>query len=76
MFVMAIKCTELDSGNSSVLIHHLVIKCCLGLMRLRSSILLLIIGMDDLQYGQALYRYLLAAPFIPFVVTGWMSKGI
>ena len=57
MFVTAIKCTELDKGNGSVLIHHLVIKCCLGLMRLRLSILLLVINLDGLQYEHAFYRY-------------------
>ena len=57
MFVTAIKCTELDSGNGSMLIHHLVIKCYLGLMRLRLSILLLVIGMDSLQYGRVFYHY-------------------
>ena len=39
-------------------------------MRLRLSILLLIIGMDGLQYGRAFYRYPSAAPFLPFVVIG------
>jgi len=32
MFVMAIKCTELDGGNDFTFIHHLVIKCLLGLL--------------------------------------------
>ena len=38
MFVTTIKCTELDGGNGSAFIHHLVSKCCLGLMRLHSSL--------------------------------------
>ena len=57
MSATAIKCAELDSSNSSVLIYHLDIKFCLELMRLRSSILLLVIKMDSLQYGRAFYRY-------------------
>ena len=68
MFVMDIKCTELDGSKGSVLIHHLIIKCYLGLMCLRLSILLLVIGMDGLQYGRAFYCYPSAAPFDPFVV--------
>ena len=50
MFVPAIKCTSLDGSNGSMLIHHLVIKFCLELMRLRSSVLLLVINIDSLQY--------------------------
>jgi len=47
----------LDGSNGSVLIYHLDIKCYLELMRLHSSILLLFINMNDLQYGRAFYRY-------------------
>jgi len=45
------------SSNGSVLIYHLDNKCCLELMRLHSSILLLVINMDSLQYGRVFYRY-------------------
>ena len=44
-------------GNVSMLIYHLDIKCCLELMCLRSSILLLVINMEGLQYGWAFYHY-------------------
>ena len=40
-----------------MLIYHLDIKCCLELMCLLLSILLLVINMDGLQYGQAFYHY-------------------
>ena len=60
MSVTAIKCITLDGRNDSVLIYHLVIECCLELMRLRSSILLLVTNMDGLQIQTTIYRNLSA----------------
>ena len=40
--------------------YHLVFECCLELMRLRSSILLLVTNMDSLQIQTTIYRNLLA----------------
>ena len=49
-------------------IYHLVIECCLKLMHLRSSILLLVIIMDSLQVSTTIYALLVSCPLYSFVI--------
>ena len=51
-----------------MLIYHLVIEFYLDLMCLHSSIILLIINMDDLQVQMTIYALLVSCPLYSFVV--------
>ena len=51
-----------------MLIYHLVIECCLELMHLRSSILVLVINMDGLQIQTTIYALLISFPLYSFVI--------
>ena len=63
---MAIKYTGLDSSNNSAFIHHLVIKCCLGLMRLHSSIPWFVTCLDGLQIWTSILSLSVSCPLCSF----------